>query len=151
MPLVDPVTMSSLATKDSQSTPSKSTEDPTRSQPIEINATTTAQTARHAIPAILGALYLYRFDNLVVDPVAEMTRALPVVVVLQLCYAVVCLPAVGSQSIKPTRKPRPGEKKKAGEGAGPNYIMVCLYPGGWSRLESTLSRSLQHAVSNLFC
>lgn len=39
-----------------------------------------------------------RFKSLVVDPVAELTGGLPYLALLQVIFAVVCLPAAGSSS-----------------------------------------------------
>ena len=51
-----------------------------------------------------------------------MKTALPVVVALQLAYAITCLPVIGSSQgkSKGPRKARPGEKnlKKGGAGGG---------------------------------
>lgn len=97
-------------------------------QPALVPSTPAAQAAQHAVPATLAALFCYRFPALVADPVAEMATALPIVAALQAGYALVCLPLAGSQRARAPRKPRPGEKKKAGEGAGPNYAVVRLDP-----------------------
>ena len=70
-----------------------------------------------------------RFPALVADPVPTMYGSLlPAIAALQIAYAVLCLPPAGSQSAKPPRKPRPGEKKRSGsETSGPNITVVRIY------------------------
>ncbi|KAI1808037.1 GPI biosynthesis protein family Pig-F-domain-containing protein [Daldinia bambusicola] len=99
-----------------------------QTQPIQTLASAQAQVVRHLQPVLLVSLLLARFKALVADPVSALSSALPVVVAVQVTYAVVCLPAVGSGAAKPARKPRPGEKKKAGgpESAGPNIAVTTL-------------------------
>ncbi|KAK4242560.1 glycosylphophatidylinositol anchor phosphoethanolamine transferase [Achaetomium macrosporum] len=95
--------------------------------PVQTKQTPLAQTARHALPALLTCLFLVRFPALVADPVSTMTTTLPLTAALQVSYAVICLPAAGSHGAKPARKPRPGEKKRIGaEGTGPNAIATSL-------------------------
>ncbi|KAK3499835.1 GPI biosynthesis protein family Pig-F-domain-containing protein [Neurospora hispaniola] len=145
MPLVDPVTMSSSAivkgavaqsTSTTKSTPgSQATESSTTTagsssslatlRPVQIKQTPAAQTIRHALPAALTALYLFRFDALVTNPVPVMLNALPVVVAFQMTYALLCLPAAGEPASKSNRKPRPGEKKKGGD-IGSSTIITAL-------------------------
>jgi hypothetical protein len=125
MPLIDPVTMSASMAKGSVSqAAAKEKDDSPALQPIQVRETPLAQAARHGFPALLAALFLYQFHTLVADPVSTMWTALPVVALLQCGYAVVCLPVAGSQSAKPAKKPRPGEKKKPADGAGPNAVVV---------------------------
>jgi GPI ethanolamine phosphate transferase 2/3 subunit F len=58
-----------------------------------------------------------------------MWNSLPVVVGIQLVYAILSLPPAGSQSFKPPRKLRPGEKKKpTTEGQHPNIAVVRTSP-----------------------
>ncbi|KAI5923074.1 GPI biosynthesis protein family Pig-F-domain-containing protein [Camillea tinctor] len=98
-------------------------------QPVGTLQSSQAHTLRFAHPALLASLFLARFGSLVADPVAEMQAALPIVWVLQAAYAVVCLPAAGSQGAA-ARKPkaRPGEKRRPGaaDGAGPNISVTTL-------------------------
>ncbi|KAK0613402.1 GPI biosynthesis protein family Pig-F-domain-containing protein [Immersiella caudata] len=131
MPLVDPVTMSSSTIKSvaAQVVPQQTKEKETPAapvlQPIQIKSTPAAQAARHGFPALLAAVFAVRFPTLVEDPVSAMLTTLPVIAAIQLAYALVCLPAVGSSSAKPSRKPRPGEKKKGGDG-GPNLPVTII-------------------------
>ncbi|KAI1473498.1 PIG-F-domain-containing protein [Daldinia eschscholtzii] len=95
--------------------------------PVQILASPQAQVVRHLQPALLVSLFLARFRALVADPVSALSSALPLVVAVQVTYAVVCLPAVGSQNAKPAKKARPGEKRKAGpESTGPNIAVTTL-------------------------
>ncbi|KAL2179294.1 GPI biosynthesis protein family Pig-F-domain-containing protein [Thermothelomyces heterothallicus CBS 202.75] len=65
-------------------------------RPVQIRQTPLAQTARHALPALLAGLFALRFRALVADPVSTMaTTTLPLTAALQVAYAVWCLPAPG--------------------------------------------------------
>lgn len=119
MPLVDPVT-----TPPASSVSSKTSEAP-QPQPIHLHPTPASQAARHVLPVVFGGLLLAAFPSLVANPVPVMRNSLPVVFALQALYAFVCLPMAGSGTGK-SRKPRPGEKKKAGDSSGPNFIIVRL-------------------------
>ncbi|KAJ6440283.1 phosphoethanolamine transferase PIGF [Purpureocillium lavendulum] len=152
MPLVDPVTMSRTLAKGS-SAPSPQKE--AAIGPVAVLDTPVARPFALARPAALLALLAVRFGALVEDPVPTLKSALPVVVAVQAVYAVLCLPVAGSQHSKAARKPRPGEKRKAGDGAGPNPISVCrpyqvlkfcamLDPHG-----ANVERPLQSAVLSL--
>lgn len=124
MPLVDPVTMSPTATKTAkaQSVSGKPNE-PQQLHPVHLNSTAASQAARHVLPVVVASLFLASFKHLVADPVPTMTASLPVVALLQVLYAFLCLPAAGSGSPR-NRKHKPGEKKKGGDGAGPSFIIV---------------------------
>lgn len=116
-----PTTMTSTATTDD--TPALTS---TPSQPIRVLSAPHAQAARHAHTVLLLSLFAVRFPALVADPVPTMYGSLlPALAALQIAYAVLCLPPAGSQSAKPARKPRPGEKKRSGsETSGPNITVV---------------------------
>lgn len=131
MPLVEPITMSSSLVKGATSSKAATVASPSSTplHPVQTKQTPLAQTARHALPALLTGLFLLRFPALVTDPVSTMATSLPLVAALQISYGIVCLPAAGSQGAKPARKPRPGEKKRTGaEGPGPNTISVRNLP-----------------------
>ncbi|TGJ79071.1 hypothetical protein E0Z10_g9692 [Xylaria hypoxylon] len=107
--------------------PAKTNETDSPSQAVQTITSPEAQALRHAHPAIVLALFVFRFRALVADPVSTMQSSLPVILALQAAYTIVCLPAAGSQGAKPSRKLRPGEKKKAGsEVAGPNIAVTTL-------------------------
>ena len=98
--------------------------------PVQTKQTPISQTARHALPALLAALFALRFRALVADPVPAMAATLPLAASLQVAYAVLCLPVAGAgaqngnhtkAARKPKAGPRPGEgagKKRVGAGAG---------------------------------
>ncbi len=96
MPLIDPVTMSSIA-------PSSQSSLDKPSLPIDILPTDLARLVSQAHPALLLAAYYIRFPALVADPVPTLLQSLLPVALIQVAYAVTCLPAVGS-STKPTGK-----------------------------------------------
>ncbi|OLN85611.1 Glycosylphosphatidylinositol anchor biosynthesis protein 11 [Colletotrichum chlorophyti] len=140
MPLVDPVTMSS---------PSKASSDAGKPkdvlQPVYALPSPAAQVVRHVQPVLLSGLFLAQFNSLVADPVRTLQTSLPIVVAIQVVYAFVSLPAAGSQTVKPVRKPRPGEKKKV-ESTGPNpFIAIFL-----SLLLAALITPALHIVFVLF-
>ncbi|KAI1462513.1 GPI biosynthesis protein family Pig-F-domain-containing protein [Annulohypoxylon moriforme] len=127
MALLDPVTMPSPIGKVRTGEVSKSKDGETPMQAVQTIASPLAQIVRHVYPVLLFSLFLLRFNALVADPVAAMSNSLPVVVAMQVVYAVTCLPPTGSQTTKPARKLRPGEKKKAGsEGLRPNISVTIL-------------------------
>ncbi|KAL0942385.1 Glycosylphosphatidylinositol anchor biosynthesis protein 11 [Colletotrichum truncatum] len=140
MPLVDPVTMS---------TPSKAASDAGKPKdglhPVYALPSPAAQVVRHVQPVLLAGLFVAQFNALVTDPVRTLQNSLPVVVAIQIVYAFVCLPAAGSQTVKPGRKARPGEKKKV-ESTGPNpFIAIFL-----SVLLTVLITPALHIVLVLF-
>ncbi len=103
MPLVDPVTMANPS-------PAK-TAIPTKvSLPIELLPTDLARIVSQAHPALLLSAYYLRFPALVTDPVSTLLNSLLPLTAIQIAYAVICLPAVGSTS-KPMKKAKPGSKK----------------------------------------
>lgn len=126
MPSSDSVAISPPAQKAKVGEISKDKDKDAQTQPVQIIASLQAQVVRHLQPALLLSLFLARFGALVADPVSAMSSSLPVVAAIQVTYAVVCLPAVGSHVAKPVKKARPGEKKKVGlENTGPNIAVVC--------------------------
>ncbi|KAL1868076.1 Glycosylphosphatidylinositol (GPI) anchor assembly protein [Diaporthe australafricana] len=138
--------MSSTVTKTAkaQSVSGKPNEPP-QMQPVHLNSTAASQAVRHVLPIVLASLFLASFKRLVADPVPTMTTSLPVIGLLHVLYAFVCLPAAGAGSPK-NRKPKPGEKKKAGDGSGPNFIIAALL----SLLLSLILAPLLHVTMILF-
>lgn len=124
MPLIDPVTMSAPAGKAGSAAGDDKPSEETVCRAMATHASPLAQAVRHVHPAVLVASFYAGFGELVRDPVAAMAVSLPAVVVLQVAYAVLCLPAAGSPA-KSTKKPRPGEKRKPGaDAAGPSLLSV---------------------------
>lgn len=125
-PLVDRVTMSTTLTKggsaSAQPPVSKAVVSPV---PILDNPVAAAVSLVH--PVLLSGLFAWRFGALVADPASTLQTALPVVVAVQVVYAVLCLPIAGSQNGKTSRKTRPGEKKKSSssDSSAPNPVVVC--------------------------
>ncbi|KAI2638869.1 GPI biosynthesis protein Pig-F [Hypomontagnella submonticulosa] len=139
--------MSSPAGKAKASDTSKPKDGETPTQAVRIMESSQAQVVRHLHPVLLASLFLARFSTLVADPVSTMSSAIPVVVVVQVTYAITCLPAAGSQIAKPAKKLRPGEKKKPGsEGTGPNIAVTTLV----ALILSAISALALHAVLVLF-
>jgi GPI ethanolamine phosphate transferase 2/3 subunit F len=103
MPLIDPVTMASPS-------PSKNTVTTKTSLPVELLPTDLARIVSQVHPALLLSAYYLRFPALVADPVSTLLNSLLPLATIQIAYAVICLPAVGS-TLKPVKKAKPGSKK----------------------------------------
>lgn len=125
MPLVDPVTMTSASSSSKASSVSGKSVEPSPLQPVHLHSTAASQAARHVFPVAIAGLFLAGFSHLVADPVPTMWASLPVVALLQIVYAALCLPIAGSVSGK-NKKQRAGDKKKAGDASGPNVVIVRL-------------------------
>jgi phosphatidylinositol glycan class F len=107
MPLIDPVTMSSPGGQASASaSPAKA------SLPIELLPTSLAPIFAHVHPALLLSAYYLRFPALVADPTATLLNSLAPLAVVQMAYAVICLPVTGGTSARP-----PARKSKLGGSA----------------------------------
>ncbi|KAJ4396088.1 Glycosylphosphatidylinositol (GPI) anchor assembly protein [Gnomoniopsis smithogilvyi] len=133
----------SKAPKAPSSASGKTTESP-QFHPVPINPSAASQAARHVFPVLLGALFYAAFGRLVADPVPVMWASLPVVALLQVLYAFICLPMAGSGGTGKTKKQRPGEKKK--DGSGPNFIVTALL----ALLLSLILTPVLHATMILF-
>ncbi|KAF3018129.1 Glycosylphosphatidylinositol (GPI) anchor assembly protein [Neopestalotiopsis sp. 37M] len=104
---------------------SKSANGEATTKPVPILPSSQAQIVRHAHPVLLAAFFYARFNALVQDPITTMWSSAPVVLAMQVAYTILCLPPAGAQAMKPSKKLRPGEKKKAAaEGAGPNIAVT---------------------------
>jgi phosphatidylinositol glycan class F len=103
MPLIDPVTMASPSS-------SKNTVITKSSLPVELLPTDLARIVSQAHPALLLSAYYLRFPALVADPVSTLLNSLLPLATIQIAYAVICLPAVGS-TLKSVKKAKPGSKK----------------------------------------
>lgn len=148
MPLIDPVTMSSpsrgggggVRTSSSSTSPAAAS-SPSASaagplQPVALYSSAPASVAaRYLHPALLSALFVWRFGALVRDPVAELGGAglLAPLALLQVAFAVLVVPPAGGGAAEHVaqnnRKPRPGEKKRDGKklgggGGGVNVAVV---------------------------
>lgn len=100
MPLIDPVTMSAPD------------QPVAKSQPIELLPTDLARIFTNVHPALLLSAYYLRFPALVADPVTTLLQSLPILAILQIAYAIFCLPPTGSgTSSKPIKKAKSGAKK----------------------------------------
>lgn len=122
MPLIDPVTMSSAG-----ASPQVITIKP--SLPIELLPNDLARIFSQIHPAILLSAFYLRFPALVADPTSTLLSTLLPLAAVQILYAVVCLPAVGSNT-KVVKKVKLNAPKKP-EGAAATRILVgcwiCLH------------------------
>lgn len=131
-------TMASAVPKGQLAAASESPKPTPTVQAIATLDTTASKLLSSARPALLLALLAGRFHAFVEDPVSELQAGLVVLGVLQVTYAVVCLPAAGSQQAKPARKQRPGERKKH-DSSGPNLIVVRrIIPGSHHKFSTLL-------------
>ncbi|APA16176.1 hypothetical protein sscle_16g109460 [Sclerotinia sclerotiorum 1980 UF-70] len=89
-----------------------------KSFPVEFLPSNLARIVTHVQPAILLSAYYFRFSALVADPIHTLLHSLLPVALLQVIYAVTCLPAAGSNMAK---KLKPGEKRKGVEGGEVNH------------------------------
>ncbi|KAI0528234.1 GPI biosynthesis protein family Pig-F-domain-containing protein [Xylaria bambusicola] len=120
------------------------TESPTRSQPIQTLPSDHTLPPRHVHMAMPIASLVYRFRGLVTDPVRTMSTMLQEIIMLQIIYTIFGLPAAGAKEHK---KPRPGEKKKAGaEDDGPNVAVTSLV----SFVLTIVSAGVLHVLLVLF-
>lgn len=89
---------------------------PAPAGPIDTLDTDAAKVYTHVHPVLLLSLYAYRFKAIVADPVPALASTLPWLLVLQVAYAIICLPPAGGgtagTAAKEKEKRRPGEKKK---------------------------------------
>ncbi|KAH8202256.1 hypothetical protein TruAng_003533 [Truncatella angustata] len=116
--------MSTPSGKAATAQAAKTTDAEAATKPIPILPTSQAQIMRHAHPVLLGAFFYASFNALVHEPVTTMWSSAPVVLAVQIAYTTICLPPAGSQSVKPAKKLRPGEKKKAGSESNVSNIAV---------------------------
>ncbi|KAI0164246.1 GPI biosynthesis protein family Pig-F-domain-containing protein [Hypoxylon sp. FL1284] len=127
MVLLDPVTMSAPTGKGTTGQTSKAKDGEAPTQAVRTLASSQAQITEHVHSVLLLSSFLLQFKSLVADPVTAMSNSVPIVAFVQALYAIICLPAAGSDVAKPAKKLRPGEKRKPGsESAGPNAAVTTL-------------------------
>jgi phosphatidylinositol glycan class F len=95
----------------STTNPPKATVPAKTSLPVELLPTDLARIVSQAHPALLLSAYYLRFSALVADPVPTLLNSLLPLALIQIAYAIICLPAVGSNS-KPVKKAKLGASKK---------------------------------------
>ncbi|GME43972.1 Recombination hotspot-binding protein [Neofusicoccum parvum] len=86
------------------------------SKPIETLNTDIARIYTHLHPFLVVSIFALQFNGVVADPAASLFNALIPLSVLQVVYAILCLPAAGSSSSKSSgaRRKGPGGKAEAG-------------------------------------
>jgi phosphatidylinositol glycan class F len=91
------------------------------SSQISLLPTDIARIFTHVHPALVLSAFYLRFPALVADPTAALLNSLVLLAVIQMAFAVVCLPATGSSSAsKPSRKSKPGAKKTTSGSSDPS-------------------------------
>ncbi|KAH8796780.1 GPI biosynthesis protein Pig-F [Hyaloscypha finlandica] len=124
--------------------PTKMTVPAKLSIPVELLPTDLARIVSQAHPVLLLSAYYLRFPALVADPVSTLLNSLLPLAVIQIAYAVICLPAVGMTS-KPVKKAKAGERKKTPE-ASSAKALTAIY----AILLSLISVPVLAAVQVLF-
>ncbi|CAL3972562.1 unnamed protein product [Diplocarpon coronariae] len=92
------------------------------SLPIEILPNELARIFSQIHPAIILSAYYLRFPALVADPTSTLLKSLLPLAAVQILYAALCLPAVGSNS-KIVKKIKPNARRKA-DGAVARRILT---------------------------
>ena len=124
------------------------------SQPISLLPSSAARTYSHVHPVLLSTYYYLRFSSLVADPVPTLTTDLLPICLLQLSYAVICLPP--TKSISTTthgQKSHSTPRAKASKASGYKRPHLA-YQKPWqdfpSKLSVCISRRLSETVPVLF-
>lgn len=94
--------------------------------PVNILPSQLARTYSCVHPILLLALCFLRFEGLVADPVKELLRDLPWLALLQIFYAMLCLPPAGSTPSADSTSSDDEKKKAPRSPTGPS---VSLRPG----------------------
>lgn len=104
--------------------------------PVNILPSQLARTYSFVHPILLLALCFLRFEALVADPVKELLQDLPWLTLLQISYALLCLPPAGST---PSTDSTPSDDDKKKAPRSPSGPAVSLRPGkpGYRRKQHT--------------
>jgi len=94
------------------------------SLPIEILPTDTARLYTYIHPFLVLGVYYLRFSALVADPVSTLLTSLIPLSVLQISYAVTCLPAAkrAAKQSTPVKSAKQGQRKKPGASKAENGL-----------------------------
>ncbi|KAK0664139.1 Glycosylphosphatidylinositol anchor biosynthesis protein 11 [Lasiodiplodia hormozganensis] len=97
------------------------------SKPIETLNTDIARIYTHIHPILVVSIFAVQFNGVVADPVPSLFNALIPLSVLQLVYAILCLPAAGSATSKSSGGARrKGASGKAEAGVGSKVSTAVL-------------------------
>lgn len=91
------------------------TKTKTNSKPIELLPTSFARIFNLAHPCLLISTYYARFPLIVSDPVQELFQFLFPLTAIQIAYAVLCLPCIGSSSTEKAGRTIADSKRKSVE------------------------------------
>ncbi|KAF4308020.1 GPI biosynthesis protein Pig-F [Botryosphaeria dothidea] len=108
--------------------PPPSSSPTSSSKPIETLNTDIARIYTHIHPFLVVSIFALQFNGIVEDPVSSLFNALIPLSVLQVVYAILCLPAAGSSSSKSsgTRRKGAGGKAEAGVGSKVSTAVLSL-------------------------
>ncbi|KAL1615121.1 Glycosylphosphatidylinositol (GPI) anchor assembly protein [Diplodia seriata] len=124
--------------------PQSSSAPASSSKPIETLNTDIARIYTHIHPILVVSIFAVQFNGIVADPVPSLFNALVPLSVLQVVYAILCLPAAGSSSKSSGGARRKGASGKAEAGIGSKVSV-----GASIRSLSTLLTFSQTAVLSL--
>jgi phosphatidylinositol glycan class F len=82
--------------------------------PIEHLKNDTARIYTHLHPFVILSIYVYKFQDIVADPVPALLSILAPLAVLQIAFVAICLPPTGETP--KVKKSKPGEKKTSAPG-----------------------------------
>ncbi|KAH6609564.1 cytochrome P450 [Trichoderma cornu-damae] len=142
--LFHPVTMSSALARGSSAQATDSTAKTTVAPVPTFDSAVSKGVSLGRVAVLLGLLTA-RFNDLVAEPALALQSSLPIVAAVQVVYAVLCLPAAGSQQAKAAKKPRPGEKKRP-EAAGTSSVVTALL----ALVLATISTPVIHVLFVIF-
>ncbi|KAF2734494.1 GPI-anchor biosynthesis protein-like protein [Polyplosphaeria fusca] len=107
--------------------------------PIDTLSNDAANLYKHLHPVLILSLYAYQFSSIVADPVPALTTTLIPLAVLQIAYAAICLPPIGSSNgVGGGEKKKPGERRKAAPGKLEVSFNSKIVPAFLSLISSTL-------------
>ncbi|RDW62832.1 hypothetical protein BP5796_11134 [Coleophoma crateriformis] len=116
------------------------------SLPVELLPSEVARIFTHIHPVLLLSAYYARFHSLVADPVHTLLSGILPLAITQILYAVLCLPATGSDK-RPTLKKKLNAPKKV---SSDNNLVSKVFTVFFALVLSLLSTPVLAAVQVLF-
>ena len=83
--------------------------------PITLTPTAISHTFAHVHPCLLLSFYYIQFPSLVADPISTLWTSLLPITLLQIGYAITCLPPYQASAPPNTKVVRPGSRKRAAD------------------------------------
>ena len=104
-----------------------------RQAPVDVRNTPTAKLFTHLHPVCLLALLYAGFDALVTDPVQALFGSLPLLALVQVTYAINCLPVAGLDEVVAAKKTTPKKRAAAVDRSLRGRIIVSVTSNGLDR------------------